>query len=123
MYTFDRPSARIMAVIGVLMLGFIQGACATGDDSDVVRPAGQESSSAGEPVPTRTGDNAVSTELDPAQRAALGGRVVFLGEAAMFSAQVSGPERNPMGMNDPRAPQDAQFCLNVVRWLTGVLDP
>ena len=51
------------------------------------------------------------------------GRVVFLGEAAMCSAQVSGPERNPMGMNDPRAPQDAQFCLNVVRWLTGVLDP
>ncbi len=51
------------------------------------------------------------------------GRVVFLGEAAMCSAQVSGPERNPMGMNDPQAPQDAQFCLNVVRWLTGVLDP
>ena len=49
------------------------------------------------------------------------GRVVFLGEAAMCSAQVSGPERNPMGMNHPNAPQDAQFCLNVVRWLTGVL--
>jgi hypothetical protein len=51
------------------------------------------------------------------------GRVVFLGEAAMCSAQVSGPERNPMGMNHPAAPQDAQFCLSVVRWLTGVLDP
>ena len=50
------------------------------------------------------------------------GRVVFLGEAAMCSAQVSGPNRNPMGMNHPRAPQDAQFCINVVRWLTGVLD-
>ncbi len=50
------------------------------------------------------------------------GRVVFLGEAAMCSAQVSGAERNPMGMNDPRASQNAQFCLNVVRWLTGVLD-
>ena len=51
------------------------------------------------------------------------GRVVFLGEAAMCSAQVSGPERRPMGMNDPRAGQNAQFCLNVVHWLTRVIDP
>lgn len=50
------------------------------------------------------------------------GRVVFLGEAAMCSAQVGGPNRRPMGMNDPRAEQNPQFCLNVVRWLTGVLD-
>lgn len=50
------------------------------------------------------------------------GRAVFLGEAAMCSAQVAGPNRTPMGMNHPSAPQDAQFCLNVVRWLTGVLD-
>ncbi len=50
------------------------------------------------------------------------GRVVFLGEAAMCSAQLSGPNRNPMGMNHPRAFQDAQFCINVVRWLTGVID-
>ena len=49
------------------------------------------------------------------------GRLVFLGEAAMCSAQVSGPERRPMGMNDPRAHQNPQFCLSVVRWLTGVL--
>jgi len=91
MYTFDRPSARIMAVIGVLMLGFTQGACGTGDDSDVVRPAGQESSSAGEPVPTRNGDNAVSTELDPAQRAALGGRVVFLGTSLTAGLGLADP--------------------------------
>jgi hypothetical protein len=50
------------------------------------------------------------------------GRVVFLGEAAMCSAQVSGAERFPMGMNHPEAPENAQFCLSVVRWLTGVLD-
>ncbi|MCZ6918774.1 MAG: hypothetical protein O7I93_18510 [Gemmatimonadetes bacterium] len=50
------------------------------------------------------------------------GRMVFLGEAAMCSAQVSGEERYPMGMNHPEAPQNAQFCLSVVRWLTGVLD-
>jgi hypothetical protein len=58
-----------------------------------------------------------------AARAWDAGRVVFLGEAAMCSAQVSGPERRPMGMNDPRAQQNPQFCLNVVRWLTGVIEP
>ncbi|MEJ2205001.1 MAG: hypothetical protein P8170_12935 [Gemmatimonadota bacterium] len=49
------------------------------------------------------------------------GRVVFLGEAAMCSAQVAGPQRTPMGMNAPGANQNPQFCLNVVRWLTGVI--
>lgn len=49
------------------------------------------------------------------------GRVVFLGEAAMCSAQVTGPERGPMGMNHPRAAQNPQFCLSVVRWLSRVL--
>jgi hypothetical protein len=47
------------------------------------------------------------------------GRVAVFGEAAMFSAQVAGPERRPAGMNDPSAPQNAQFLLNVVHWLTG----
>ena len=50
------------------------------------------------------------------------GRVVFLGEAAMCTAQVSGAEKNPMGMNHPGANQNAQFCLNVVHWLDGVLE-
>lgn len=45
------------------------------------------------------------------------GRMVFLGEAAMCSAQTSG-NGNPMGMNSPQAPQNAQFCLNLVRWLS-----
>jgi len=40
----------------------------------------------------------------------------------MCSAQVSGPDRNPVGMNHPLAPQNAQFCLSAARWLTGVLD-
>ena len=48
------------------------------------------------------------------------GRVAVFGEAAMFSAQVAGPQRSPMGMNNPTAPQNAQFLLNVVHWLTGV---
>jgi hypothetical protein len=47
------------------------------------------------------------------------GRVAVFGEAAMFSAQVAGPQRRPMGMNDPVAPQNAQFLLNVLHWLSG----
>ena len=50
------------------------------------------------------------------------GRVAVFGEAAMFSAQLAGPGRRPMGMNDPAAPQNVQFLLNVMHWLTGVLD-
>ncbi|MDP3703065.1 MAG: hypothetical protein Q8R78_01565, partial [Candidatus Omnitrophota bacterium] len=49
------------------------------------------------------------------------GRVVILGEAGMCSAQLAGPERTPMGMNDPLAVDNAQFCLNVIRWLAGVI--
>jgi hypothetical protein len=49
------------------------------------------------------------------------GRVAVFGEAAMFSAQLSGPQRRPMGMNNPTAPQNVQFLLNVMHWLTGVL--
>jgi hypothetical protein len=46
------------------------------------------------------------------------GRVAVFGEAAMFSAQVAGPQRRAMGMNDPVAAQNAQFLLNVMRWLS-----
>jgi len=48
------------------------------------------------------------------------GRVVMLGEAAMMSAQLGGPNRTPMGMNEPSANQNAQFALNVLRWLSRV---
>ncbi len=50
------------------------------------------------------------------------GRVAFFGEAALFSAQVAGPARIPMGMNAPVAGQNAQFVLNVLHWLTGLLN-
>ena len=49
------------------------------------------------------------------------GRVAVFGEAAMFSAQLAGQERRPMGMNDPLAPQNPQFVLNVMHWLSGIL--
>lgn len=50
------------------------------------------------------------------------GRVAVFGEAAMFSAQVYGEDRTPMGMNDPDAGDNYQLLLNLVRWLTGRLD-
>jgi hypothetical protein len=40
----------------------------------------------------------------------------------MFSAQVSGAERRPMGMNAPTATQNPQFLLNIMHWLAGILD-
>ena len=49
------------------------------------------------------------------------GRVAAFGEAAMFSAQLGGPESLPMGMNAPEAGQNAQFLLNVFHWLSGDL--
>lgn len=49
------------------------------------------------------------------------GRVAVFGEAAMFSAQWAGPNRNPMGMNAPVAKQNYQFLLNLMHWLSGLL--
>jgi hypothetical protein len=50
------------------------------------------------------------------------GRVAVFGEAAMFSAQLAGPNRQPMGMNAPIAAQNPQFLLNVLHWLSGRLN-
>lgn len=49
------------------------------------------------------------------------GRLVVFGEAAMFSAQLAGPEKNKMGMNNPIAPQNYQLLLNIIHWLDGKL--
>ena len=51
------------------------------------------------------------------------GRVAAFGEAAMFSAQVSGAQRRPMGMNMATASENMQFLLNVLHWLSGLLGP
>ena len=50
------------------------------------------------------------------------GRAAFFGEAGMFSAQVDGPQRVPFGMNTPAARQNPQFILNLLHWLSGLLD-
>jgi hypothetical protein len=46
------------------------------------------------------------------------GRVAVFGEAAMFSAQLAGPQRVPMGMNAPVAAHNPRLLVNLVRWLT-----
>ena len=48
------------------------------------------------------------------------GRVVMLGEAAMLSAQIMGPQKSPMGMNVPGS-DNRQFALNLMHWLSGIL--
>lgn len=52
------------------------------------------------------------------------GRVAVFGEAAMFTAQTSihDGEVRKVGMNHPSAPENAQFVLNVVRWLSGQMN-
>jgi hypothetical protein len=50
------------------------------------------------------------------------GRVVLLGEAGGFSAQVYGPSRQPMGLNHPKSIGNQQFLLNILHWLTRLLD-
>jgi len=47
------------------------------------------------------------------------GRVAVFGEAAMFSAQLAGPQGVPVGMNAPLAAQNPRFLLNLMGWLSG----
>jgi hypothetical protein len=48
------------------------------------------------------------------------GRVVMLGDAAMLSAQVSGSDNKPFGMNVPDT-DNRQLALNIMHWLSGLL--
>jgi hypothetical protein len=48
------------------------------------------------------------------------GRVVVLGEAAMLSAQITGPDKSPLGMNFPGS-DNRQLALNIMHWLSGLL--
>lgn len=49
------------------------------------------------------------------------GRLAVFGEAAMFTAQLAGEDRRPIGFNAPGAPDNRQMVLNVARWLGGLL--
>ena len=48
------------------------------------------------------------------------GRVVMLGDAAMLSAQVTGSDNQPVGMNVPNI-DNRQLALNIMHWLSGIL--
>jgi len=49
------------------------------------------------------------------------GPVVVFGEAAMFTAQLAGPQKNKTGMNSTIAPQNFQLLLNIIHWLDRIL--
>ena len=46
------------------------------------------------------------------------GRAAVFSEAAMFSAQLGGPNKIPVGMNSPDADQNYRLLLNVMHWLS-----
>jgi hypothetical protein len=48
------------------------------------------------------------------------GRVVVLGDAAMLSAQLTGSDNKPFGMNVPNV-DNRQLTLNIMHWLSGLL--
>ena len=50
------------------------------------------------------------------------GRVVLFGEAAMFTAQLSGVDQTKVGMNHVKAPENFQLLLNIVHWLDRKLE-
>jgi hypothetical protein len=47
------------------------------------------------------------------------GRIAVFGEAAMFTAQLAGPNRNPVGMNSDYAGENYKLLLNIIHWLDG----
>ncbi len=47
------------------------------------------------------------------------GRIAVFGEAAAFTAQLSGPRKSRIGMNNPAAKQNYRFVLNIMHWLSG----
>ena len=50
------------------------------------------------------------------------GRVAVFGEAAMFTAQLAGPNQIKMGMNNEIAPENYKLLLNIIHWLDGKLE-
>lgn len=50
------------------------------------------------------------------------GRIVSFGEAAMFTAQLAGPEKRKMGMNRDDAKENYKLLLNIIHWLDKKFD-
>ncbi|MSU24201.1 MAG: DUF4350 domain-containing protein [Opitutus sp.] len=87
-----------------------------GEDASSYTPA-----AFGQPPTKDTPRVAIKGWLQGATILVKNGRVAVFGEAAMFSAQLAGPNQAPMGMNAPIAAQNPQFLLNVMHWLSGLL--
>ena len=49
------------------------------------------------------------------------GKVAVFGEAAMFTAQIVG-DTMKVGFNSHYAPNNAQFTLNIIHWLDGIVE-
>jgi len=70
----------------------------------------------------------IAGQLQGATRTLDRGRVAIFGEAGMCTAQfddLDGELETPLvpyGINASRAPHNAQFCLNTMHWLSGLLD-
>jgi hypothetical protein len=45
------------------------------------------------------------------------GRLVMFGEAAMFTAQLAGPQQGRIGMNSSFAEENYKLLLNIIHWL------
>jgi len=50
------------------------------------------------------------------------GRIVFFGEAAMFTAQLAGTQKFKVGMNRDDAKENYQLLLNIMHWLDRKFD-
>lgn len=50
------------------------------------------------------------------------GKIVVFGEAAMFTAQLAGPNQFKFGMSSDIAPENYQLLLNIIHWLDGKLE-
>jgi hypothetical protein len=50
------------------------------------------------------------------------GKIVVFGEAAMFTAQLAGPQGRKVGMNDQNAADNYKLLLNIIHWLDGKLN-
>lgn len=50
------------------------------------------------------------------------GRLVIFGEAAMFTAQIAGPAKTPVGMNAAYADENYKLLLNIIHWLDRKFD-
>lgn len=50
------------------------------------------------------------------------GKIVVFGEAAMFTAQLAGPQKIKGGMNSEVATKNYRLLLNIIHWLDGKLE-